>query len=570
MPIAFGIINQVNDEIMDQAQKRRFLELKIREELINPIIFALFIAHGCSPHYAKESKINRKYGNIIGASKEKYEELNYYQMTFRRNTIRPNALKYTEEGLFDKRLHRHSCLLNTIYIIDWNKQGKTENRVFQIKTNPRFAKKIQYISLFDLFNDYFSKEEYDLFVKKVRKTIINANNIFGFDTVRILTPIYMHQIKTVILNNLISWNLKTKKYFFIQYDHSVRHEITIEKNLALLLKDKNGSSIDMDIILRNCYQSQRYKVMVGLEEFSKCFITAEYLLSVFENKQYNIEYTTVACGYFKFMEQLIYQIIIKIFLESGEHGNRTIKAVPKKYKKIPRESKEKLNKLHNAKTIDSDRVPFKKEYEKAFDIMLNPLICFLEQSDDFWDVSPVSKTLICELLHNYANHCRNEHFHKDNIFNFDEIRKIRENTITLALLLLGALKIPPELVYDGLCTYDNTYDTLVEALMKREQMIAKNSTVYYLQFDQDIIMAHRYKKQVPIEIDKNGNLGINKFRFVSISNKNEFRHISEEKYEKWFNSKEIIEINQEHYPRNIWFEIANSQHERVLLWTKEK
>ena len=152
----FGIVNTVNDEVLEQAGEMQGLEFSIREYLINPILFALFQIHGITPHVAEESKINKKHGYLVRAGNEWYEKVNFYQMLFQGKNIRPNALKYTEEALFNKKFRRHSLLLNKIYIIDWNINGNSTDRVFFPDPKSRFEKKVELISLLDLFEMYFT------------------------------------------------------------------------------------------------------------------------------------------------------------------------------------------------------------------------------------------------------------------------------------------------------------------------------------------------------------------------------------------------------------------------------
>ena len=562
---AFGVVNPVDDEILEQTWERESLEAQIREQLVNPILFGLLKLHGYDPHYAKEMRINHGHGYLARASNESFEEVNFCQILFRGTGIRPNAIKYTEVGLFDKQFRRHRCLLNKVYIIDWNETAHMKDHSIPTESSYHFAKRIKRVALIDLFEEYFTIDEYNLFIQKVKKTISEANAVLGFDTIHKLTPRYIHQIKATIKEDLLSWKLSFRKYHYTEYDNRARREVIADKDMSPLTVDQ-GSLNDLSIILDNCYQMGLYKAMFGTGEFAKSFVTAEYLYSLFDKGQYSIEFTAVACGYFKFLEQLIYKIV-KLFLQSGEFENKTIKAVPKKYKKIQKVYREGLFELQNAGIIAKDRVPFKAEYEKAFDIMLNPLIYFLEQDMDFWTVSGKGKEFICSLLHNYADHCRNEHFHKDNIYEFADIEQIRDNTITLALLLLGALKIPRALACNELSIYDDIYDSLVETLIKKRP---PRYLVFYLQFGEEMIMAHKYFGKRILKVDEYGNLGENEFVFARISDRDEPRQIqNEEEYERWFSMKEKIVISSKHYPESVWYERFSPQCKRVLMWSKE-
>ena len=563
--LSFGIITSVNDEVLEQAGEMEGLEYQIREFLINPILFALFQVHGITPHVAAESRINRKHGYLVRANNIWFEKTFFYQMLFQGKNIRPNALKYTEEALFNKKFRRHSLLLNKIYIIDWNQKGNSPDRVFFREPKSRFERKVELISLLDLFEMFFSKEEYDYCSEKMSEAVSKAINIMGFDSVHMLTPRYMHEVKKTIKNDLRSWDLENRKYHFVEYNNQIRAEITVEKDILPSELDNDVYIHDRNKIIDNCYASRRYEALFGMGEYAKCFITSEYLCQLFKKGEYKIEYTAIACGYFKCVEQLLYRTI-KIFLESRQYGSVIIKGAPKKYKKIQRQYRQQLEQMHNNHELDANMVPFRPEFEKAFDIMLNPLIYFIEGVPSFWDVSTETQKHICKLLHNYADHCRNEHFHKDNIFDINDIKSIRENTITLSLLLLGALKYPSGInEKEQLFIHDDTYDSLVEKLMK-----TTGARVYYLQFENETIKAHRYFYQKPVETDEDGNLGTNEFVFVPVSGIEEiFQNETNEEYDAWFEKKPKIIVSQTNYPRKIWYETRGKEKKQILLWPTE-
>ena len=559
----FGILNSINDEVLEQAEGMHRLEFFIRMYLINPILFALFQIHGVTPHEAEKSKINKKNGFLVGADNKQYEQYYFYQMTFLGKNLLPYALKYTEEALFDHRFRRHGLLFNKIYIIDWNLDGNSSNRMFFHKPKSRFEKKVEIISLLDLFEMYFTKDEYDYCLEKMRDAITKAIKLTGFDSIHMLTPRYMHEIKKTIKNALLSWDLINRQYHFVQYDNRVHGEVTVDKSILPSELDDIDVIRDTKTIITNCFASRRYETLIGNGEYAKCFITSEYLCELFNKGEYKIEYTAIACGYFKCVEQLVYRIV-RIFLESGQYSSEIIKGVPKKYKKIPKQYQEEVKQMHNAKILPEDKLPFRIEYENGFDIMLNPLIFFIEHVASFWDVSSNTQKHVCKLLHNYADHCRNEHFHKDNIFDINAIKSIRENTITLSLLLLGSIKLPDGInEKESLFIYDDNYDRLVEILMK-----TRGPWIYYLKFENETIMAHRHIKQKPIEIDEDGKLSVNEFVFVPVSGTYEIaQNLENEEYDDWFEKKPKIIISKDNYPSKVWYETRGKEKKQVLIWS---
>ena len=133
----------------------------------------------------------------------------------------------------------------------------------------------------------------------------------------------------------------------------------------------------------------------------------------------------------------------------------------------------------------------------------------------------------------------------------------------LSLLLLGSLKLPSgtnEIA--KLFIYDDTYDSLVEKLMK-----TRVPRIYYLQFENEIIKAHRHYIQKPIETDEDGNLSKNEFVFVPVSGIDEiFQNQTDEEYDEWFEKKPKIIISKDNYPNKIWYETGGKEKKQVLLW----
>ena len=58
-----------------------------------------------------------------------------------------------------------------------------------------------------------------------------------------------------------------------------------------------------------------------------------------------------------------------------------------------------------------------------------------------WDVNSYTKEYIVRKLDEYRQDYRNEYFHKDNVTSIAEIKAIRNETLLMYYLLLGAMKI---------------------------------------------------------------------------------------------------------------------------------
>ena len=276
-----------------------------------------------------------------------------------------------------------------------------------------------YVSLESFFKKYFSLEEYRLYIHMTRKAVKQANEIIGLRTVRTMSGQNLSNFKEKMLSEYASKSFQSKDYIFSENASQSLDYIT-ENDYAIL----NESFIT----------NKLYQAFCGKEDYSKSFITSEYLFHTVGNKEL-FDYTSVICGYTKSIEQLLYRLL-QINLTSSSNRKLWIK---------PSVAKDKIPPSVIAKkppSYEGMLIPFKKEYEQYFsNIMLSPMIDFLEHNWNGWKVSNTSKNYIIECLRDYARSCRNEHFHKDNIYDFKTVERIRNNTILIFYYMLGGYRL---------------------------------------------------------------------------------------------------------------------------------
>jgi hypothetical protein len=106
--------------------------------------------------------------------------------------------------------------------------------------------------------------------------------------------------------------------------------------------------------------------------------------------------------------------------------------------------------IDTGKTIkekgSSNRIDFTSENEDDIDSTLGVLIVFLMHYSELWDVNKYVKFYITDKLTEFREKYRNDHFHKDNVFEISEIEEIRRQTIVMHYYLLGGCKIDYEKV----------------------------------------------------------------------------------------------------------------------------
>jgi hypothetical protein len=152
-----------------------------------------------------------------------------------------------------------------------------------------------------------------------------------------------------------------------------------------------------------------YLVMLGDHHFSESLITAEWLYDSMKKAQ-AIDLTVIGMGYFKAVEQLLFELIC---LHKNE--NRCIKGV----------------------CVDSDSI-----CDNILDTTIGAMANFYKDNLDILndDLSWRTRKYIRETIFDYKN-LRNGYFHKDNIHNWDKVEKIRIASFSMIFLLLGAQKL---------------------------------------------------------------------------------------------------------------------------------
>ena len=74
------------------------------------------------------------------------------------------------------------------------------------------------------------------------------------------------------------------------------------------------------------------------------------------------------------------------------------------------------------------------------DISLGSLIWYVSDNEKCWNLSAQGKKLLNKLLLDYKDSVRNGYFHKHNLEDIEEVKRIRENTLYLLCFIIGGLK----------------------------------------------------------------------------------------------------------------------------------
>jgi hypothetical protein len=185
-------------------------------------------------------------------------------------------------------------------------------------------------------------------------------------------------------------------------------------------------SSQADIIKHNFFERELYRIIFGDSDLAESFLSSEWYFSM-HTVTSGLEQTAIVAGYLKSIEQLLYKIVC-LSINTGK------------------EIKEKDSREY---------IEYTSENASRTDITLGSLIGYVKHYPELWDVNKFSRYYIADKLAEYRKTYRNDHFHKDNVYDIKEIKEIREHTIVLFYLLLGGCSISDNQVSE----FDLYYET---------------------------------------------------------------------------------------------------------------
>lgn len=266
------------------------------------------------------------------------------------------------------------------------------------------------------FESYFGSEEYIRFTQAVKDYIEAVNTHVGYTTLKSLTPGSLINFRKNVEGALLHFPYENLK--------------TINQK-QFELRDS-----EYDKLKRRFVDDRYFLTLLGNHDFAESLITAEWLFDSIK-KAKAIDLTVIGMGYFKAVEQLLFELICK-------------------YKNKDFYIRNVLLDNHNIK-------------EKIIDLSLGAMATFVRNYLDKvfrYDITYPTKKYVREALFGYAD-LRNGFFHKDNIKSMEKILEIRDTTYQTFFLLLGTfdlsnddltgLGFPSECLsdYHKLCEYIN-------------------------------------------------------------------------------------------------------------------
>ena len=250
-----------------------------------------------------------------------------------------------------------------------------------------------------LFESYFSESEYGEFIKALDKYENSVRECLGYSVVRNLSPQSLINFRRITENEILKFD----------YSELIKISISNKANTYTL------SNSDYNKLITQFLDLRYYSVLVSDLDFAESLITAEWLRDSMR-KAKAIDLTAVGMGYFKAIEQMLYELICL-----DKTGARSIKSI---------NSKDKINLTHE--NIEQDKIDF------SIGSMAN---YFKDNLDLFRsDISYQTKKYIRETIFKYKD-LRNGYLHKDNIHEGTKIEEIRKASFQMMILMLGAYKL---------------------------------------------------------------------------------------------------------------------------------
>lgn len=285
-------------------------------------------------------------------------------------------------------------------------ENKAYAELFDYKRDNSEDKGTNIYSLKYFFERYFNEDEWIAFKAFEEDYMKMIRKCFGYKTVKTLLPNTMNGFKRIV---------DTKLRTFDYYKNSVSKCFDTDPESGI-------DETQYQYIYEQFIRKKQYMAMLGKKNFASSLVTSEWLKESLNGAE-GIDLTAIAMGYFKSVEQLLYEYIIL-------HKNQR-----RKIKKI---NKKETESLPQYIWLDTNSIE-----NNHIDTMLNSMIGFLNyyKQDDLYrpGITPETKKYIIKTLRN-AKNLRNGYFHKDNLDDWDVVKEARKKAYLVYFFMLGAFE----------------------------------------------------------------------------------------------------------------------------------
>lgn len=404
----FPLFNIASDNFYIYQIYVKDLQSNIRNYLINPILEELLNESG----YKITSSL-KGIRRCVSFSNSAIEEYNCYPFQFiiERENIKI-GVRYTELHDIDDGDDVFRELLNDfridkVIILHFSKDMNIVSNSYSKIID------ISHYSIKNFLDEFINENIYQYFLTTLTKAIDDMQKLIGFDVIPRLSMSNLAKVRLDLRENLQNVNLKALSY-------------------NSQIKFNNLEECDLDIINSNLGKGKA-EVLLGKSDFAKSYLTSEYLYKVLVDNS-NFDYTSVVAGYLKTIEQFLYRL-----LEYQMNTNESEKWITTKkhyevYKKFKATNRTNEIEQHGR------RILVKSQNLHYMNTSLGSLVTYIKENEDCCEISKDGKTILIDLLNDYRESVRNGYFHKHNIEDIGEVKRIRNNTLYLLCFLIGSLK----------------------------------------------------------------------------------------------------------------------------------
>ena len=413
----FPIFPIASDNYYFYKGYENLLQTYTRNYLINPILEELLTESGYKvDSYLEKIRIYNGFNN------EKIENYNIcpFQFIFIKNNLR-YGVRYTK--LYDtddivKDLIKNFQIDKVIILHFSDEQDFGLNQYREVIN-------ISDYSIKTFFEEFINGNLYNCFLTTLEEVIEEMHKLIGFNTI---PSINIANVTSVKLD--LRETIKNIDFQLLTYNSSKEFDSLSRNDLSNICSNlDNGKA----------------QVMVGESDFAQSYITSEYLYQVLVDKfnnnklEYKFDYTSVVAGYLKTIEQFLYKLLC--YQMDYDRSEKWIKRGKKYvYRNKKREYPRKEEVRENPKNKGIYQVLVTRNNLKFMDISLGSLIWYVSDNEKCWNLRAQGKKLLNKLLLDYKDSVRNGYFHKHNLEDIEEVKRIRENTLYLLCFIIGGLK----------------------------------------------------------------------------------------------------------------------------------
>lgn len=463
----FPLFSIASDNFYIYQKYERVLQSDIRNYLINPILEELL--NNCG--YKVESQLEklRKYSGYNNDKIELYS-ICPFQFIFTKNNLRYGiryANLYDTDDIVTDLIKNFR--IDKVIILHFSDEQDFGLNQYREVIN------ISDCSIKMFFEEFINDKLYHYFLTTLEEVIEEMQKLIGFDT-----------IPRINIANVTSIKLDLRE--------TIKN---IDFQLLTYNSSKEFDSLGRNDLFNICSNLEHGKaqVLIGESDFAQSYITSEYLYQVLVDKfnnnklEYKFDYTSVVAGYLKTIEQFFYKILCyqMDYDRSEKWIKRGKKYVKRNHKReYPREEEVR----ENPKNKGIYQVLVTRNNLKFMDISLGSLIWYVYDNENCWNLSDQGKELLKTLLFDYKDSVRNGYFHKHNLEDIEEVKRIRDNTLYLLCFIIGSLR-DFDISKFGILDFSfNDFYTAISEVPKHIPLYIQETTI-----SQPLLMTRVYKQE---------------------------------------------------------------------------